>query len=344
MKKTILLFTFLAVNIGAFAQCNQRPNADNYLLQGNTYLHVEEIDLEPFDSNGQVQVVPSYNIGQIALTSRYGQYSNYITDVAQLQHCDALTTIVGVSAFLTQHNYETMNAYLCIADTDFNVYRRVKIPNDSVDCNYTELFFEQPINVNGDFSIIWDNPKNNVSPDIYNFDTTYDFTCDNNNPRLIVSCIWKDTTNCGFFTRITSPDGAIGLWTYYFSDILSSQLTYRFVAYLFPIFGDLDTTLSLVGQPEDTVTQPEDTSSLSGVNIIEKYSHIFPNPVKKELNIQCSFRINDIEIYNSLGQKVFNKEVKGYHTVVKVANFEKGTYYLKINTANGVANKKFIVQ
>ncbi len=337
MKKTVfVLFTFLAVNISAIAQCNQRPNADHYLLQGNTYLHAEEIDLNPFDSNGECKIPLGHANGLPANIMGCNDWQRTTIDYAQMQHSDTLQTIVGVSALLLQHNYGLLKAYLCIADSNFNIYRRVQIPNDSVDCNYTELFFEQPINVNGDFSIIWENPKPDTIQSFYNYSGL--------KPRILVWPLTKDTTNCGFYLRYSHPDGTIDTWDYFFNQSIYMYLPYRHVAYLLPIFGELDTTLSLVGQPEDTITQPEDTSSLARINMVDKYSHIFPNPAKEKLNVQSSFKIEDIEVFNYLGQKIFEKGVKGYNTTIDIANFEKGNYILKINSLSGVTNKKFIIQ
>ncbi|MDO5760410.1 MAG: T9SS type A sorting domain-containing protein [Bacteroidota bacterium] len=92
----------------------------------------------------------------------------------------------------------------------------------------------------------------------------------------------------------------------------------------------------------------EDTIDNVGITNIDKDSKeiidIFPNPASEELSVQSSFKINDIEVFNPLGQRVFSKKVEGYNTKVNTSTLPKGNYILKINTTNGTTNKKFLVQ
>lgn len=66
---------------------------------------------------------------------------------------------------------------------------------------------------------------------------------------------------------------------------------------------------------------------------------IFPNPVKNILNVASESDVLELEIYDNLGRlitKVSNRQS------VKVEDFAKGVYYLKIQTKDKVYYEKFI--
>lgn len=66
---------------------------------------------------------------------------------------------------------------------------------------------------------------------------------------------------------------------------------------------------------------------------------IFPNPVKRILNVASENEVLSLEVYDNLGRliiKVSNQQS------VKVEDFPKGVYYLKIQTEDKVYYEKFI--
>jgi hypothetical protein len=70
----------------------------------------------------------------------------------------------------------------------------------------------------------------------------------------------------------------------------------------------------------------------------EKFA-LFPNPVKNILNIASENDINSLEIYDNLGRLI--RKVNDQKSV-KVDDFTKGVYYLKIFTHDKVYYEKFI--
>ena len=83
---------------------------------------------------------------------------------------------------------------------------------------------------------------------------------------------------------------------------------------------------------------------LMGVeSIIEDNSiTIYPNPTNSEVNISSENIINSIEIYNSLGQRVYYSVVNSMEKVIDISSFVNGVYILGVNTENGVIRKKII--
>ena len=58
---------------------------------------------------------------------------------------------------------------------------------------------------------------------------------------------------------------------------------------------------------------------------------IYPNPAKEVLNIELSdFRATTVEIYSSLGQRVYTGEVAGTQAQININTLQKGIYFLKV--------------
>ncbi|KQS92614.1 S8/S53 family peptidase [Chryseobacterium sp. Leaf394] len=66
---------------------------------------------------------------------------------------------------------------------------------------------------------------------------------------------------------------------------------------------------------------------------------IFPNPVKDILNIASEKEVLSVQVYDNLGRIISTEKDK---KSIRVADFSKGTYYLKIQTEDGVFYEKFL--
>ena len=69
---------------------------------------------------------------------------------------------------------------------------------------------------------------------------------------------------------------------------------------------------------------------------------IYPNPSNSEVNISSENIINSIEIFNSLGQRVYYSVVNSNTKTIDISSFVNGVYILGVNTENGVIRKKII--
>jgi len=85
------------------------------------------------------------------------------------------------------------------------------------------------------------------------------------------------------------------------------------------------------------------THGLTSVDVNE-LSYVYPNPAKDEVIIASSIEMNKVEIYNMVGQKVYESNAGGISARVNVANFNTGSYVAKIYTEAGIATKKIIVE
>ena len=69
---------------------------------------------------------------------------------------------------------------------------------------------------------------------------------------------------------------------------------------------------------------------------------IYPNPSNSEVNISSENIINSVEIFNSLGQRVYQNVVNSNTKTIDISSFVNGVYILGVNTENGVIRKKII--
>jgi Secretion system C-terminal sorting domain len=79
--------------------------------------------------------------------------------------------------------------------------------------------------------------------------------------------------------------------------------------------------------------------------IIEKLI-VYPNPAHSELRIKKEgLRINEVKIYNVLGECVFNLSIKQLDNVtIDVSSLLSGIYILEATTTKGAMRKKFVKQ
>lgn len=71
---------------------------------------------------------------------------------------------------------------------------------------------------------------------------------------------------------------------------------------------------------------------------------LYPNPTKEILNISSIEVIDQLEVYNLVGQKLIDTTPKSKETTLKVNSLPKGTYVLIVTIKNKKQSHKFIVQ
>ena len=69
---------------------------------------------------------------------------------------------------------------------------------------------------------------------------------------------------------------------------------------------------------------------------------LYPNPTNSEVKISSQNIINSIEIFNSLGQRVYQSVVNSNTKTIDISSFVNGVYILGVNTENGVIREKII--
>ena len=65
---------------------------------------------------------------------------------------------------------------------------------------------------------------------------------------------------------------------------------------------------------------------------------LFPNPAQNMLNIVTEGEIEDVTIFNVLGQKVMHANTNQ----IDITSLSKGMYIINITTDEGMTTKKFV--
>jgi hypothetical protein len=103
-----------------------------------------------------------------------------------------------------------------------------------------------------------------------------------------------------------------------------------FFDYNFPIItNEAKTTVQTLGTPDFA---------------FDRYFSLYPNPAKEQLslNTKSSIEVNNIGIYNALGQLVLAIPNAQAVTHFDVSRLTTGTYFVKIATNKGMSTTKFI--
>ena len=91
-----------------------------------------------------------------------------------------------------------------------------------------------------------------------------------------------------------------------------------------------------------------DTTIITGNEEIEKFGNgvlVFPNPAERELRIKnAEFRIESVEIYNVLGEKVFSQTTTSSKQTINVAKLSPGIYFVKVRSEKEERVVKFVKQ
>jgi hypothetical protein len=87
----------------------------------------------------------------------------------------------------------------------------------------------------------------------------------------------------------------------------------------------------------DDVIGNINTDSTISTKLIQKTNLSYsPNPVTNDLYLQTEITIQQVKIYNTLGQKVQEQNPNSKNTILELTKLKKGTYYLKVIFEKGV--------
>jgi len=82
--------------------------------------------------------------------------------------------------------------------------------------------------------------------------------------------------------------------------------------------------------------------SIDDISLQDNSITLYPNPANSNVNISSENVINSIELFNSLGQSVYNTNVKSREKIIDINSLSKGVYVIGVNTENGYIKKKLI--
>ena len=86
-----------------------------------------------------------------------------------------------------------------------------------------------------------------------------------------------------------------------------------------------------------SVGENEITASNSQMNI-------YPNPAVNYVTVTSENDIENIEIFNTVGQIIFNQNDLGNNITIKTNNYQNGIYFVRIKTAEGYQTQKLTIK
>ena len=77
-------------------------------------------------------------------------------------------------------------------------------------------------------------------------------------------------------------------------------------------------------------------------SVADQQVSLFPNPTKGNFTVNAE-NLQQVMVYNTVGQLVLNQRCEGNSTVLDLSNAESGIYMVKVISANGECIQKVSV-
>ena len=78
--------------------------------------------------------------------------------------------------------------------------------------------------------------------------------------------------------------------------------------------------------------------------VVDRYTHLIPNPAHGQVRVLSSFFLNSVEIYTLNGRLVERRSADGITLDLDLSGYTPGIYLVRIVTPKGTALKKLVVQ
>lgn len=81
---------------------------------------------------------------------------------------------------------------------------------------------------------------------------------------------------------------------------------------------------------------------LSTNNFDSQLFSVYPNPVKNVLNIQSNDAVNNVVVYNVLGQNIYSNSPNIVSPTIDMSNFKSGIYFVEVTIGNSTKTVKVV--
>jgi len=108
--------------------------------------------------------------------------------------------------------------------------------------------------------------------------------------------------------------------------------------------SDFEVTNVVFDPNYQIISRNNQTVLATDIVLDETSIQVYPNPSETSINITCdaSLNVQNISIYNTLGQQVYTKN--NFTNTIAIATWSKGFYFIKIKTDKGCFTKKLLKQ
>lgn len=77
-------------------------------------------------------------------------------------------------------------------------------------------------------------------------------------------------------------------------------------------------------------------------SIVDRHTHVMPNPTGGMTSVVSGFKISTIEVYNTAGSLVMTFKINANTGAIDVTNLPLGTYILRIHTTHGATTQRLV--
>lgn len=166
-------------------------------------------------------------------------------------------------------------------------------------------------------------------------------------PTNLGATIEKDNPDYTFVYKVTltwdAVEGAQAYYVYINGQEFGMTTTNYYIA-----GSDVETSFqyevySVCANGESEFSEPYTVNVTD--ESLEEYANrfeIYPNPAENYLNIDTNENINEVNIYNVIGVKVYSEQ--NFNGTIDLSEFNDGVYFIRINTEKGDITKRFIKQ
>ncbi len=112
--------------------------------------------------------------------------------------------------------------------------------------------------------------------------------------------------------------------------------------------GQYDGTLIIRSNDlaNDWVEVPVSVAVFVGINENGEHGYVtmYPNPATTSVKLEANSNINDVQVYNAVGQLVYSTVINNKTATVDVSSLQNGVYFVKINSELGTTTQKLVVK
>lgn len=189
-----------------------------------------------------------------------------------------------------------------------------------------------------------------ASSDVVTFTTEAAMSCDAVTD-VVVSDITVTTATVSWAASVGAVDGYIvevyvaGSEIVSFSDVVAAGVTTIDLTELIPDTAYDVYVISNCGSGEtstsDVITfTTEPTTNVGDFDVIKLT--VYPNPVSTDLNISAAKVIEEIQVYNILGQRVMTQKANNSEVTLDVTELPTATYMLKVSVDGVINTVRFV--
>lgn len=283
--------------------------------------------------------VPFFQTLCVGRLKFFGDYSTDRYTLAVPYYSDTLVSIYGVSVAAWHINTDAnVSVKFQIRDSIPDNILRTKDASSAMQsdwCYYTEIFFDNPITVQG----------------LYHVAIECNGIHEKYHPLMVgaYTSLWDmqdvfEECGCGCVSDYPAlfKSQRDSLWHNF--DTIDQNNTWtptganRDVIFLaFPIKGE-----SVL--PNDTTITDTASSALSANLLNEESVRVYPNPASEVLNVASDYNILNVAIFDAMNRLVKEKEVNAKNIRISLAQRSAGVYFIKVRTDRGSTIRKFVIR